>query len=174
MSKKSFIKNLEKAFQTRAKLGDILTTDSFRYFTKCSAKEMFENGYIEKEKCNLLNSSGEVEVLNMPCYRFTNKFDKAMARAGYPVRYNSCSDTHDIMLSNNVYKFAKDSNFSIEDYICEKDLDKSSFGYSRPDGAFCSGGRTILIEQTTEDYTPIMIQDKKNYANEFGYDIKIF
>ena len=174
MSKKSFIRNLDKAFLTRAKMGDILTADSFKYFTGCSPKAMFENGYIEKEKHNLLNSSGEVEFINMPCYRFTDKFDKAMRRAGYSVRYNSCSDVHDIMLSNNLYKFAKELELGIEDYVCETDLAKSTNGYSRPDGAFYSGSKTIFIEQTTEDYTPAMIQDKKDYANEFNSNIKIF
>ena len=174
MTKKSFIKNIKKAFLTRSKLGDILTADAFKYFTKCSPKAMFEKGFITKEKHNVFNGKGELEAENVPCYRFTDKFDKLLLNNGYKKNYNSCSDNHDIMLSNNLCKVAKSYGANIENYMCEKELSSSKYGHSRPDGAFIIGGTTILIEQTTQEYTQKMIDDKKAYADEFGLELQIF
>jgi hypothetical protein len=50
---------------------------------------MFENGYIVKEKHNLFNSKGEIEVENIPCYRFTAKFDKEMLSNNFKIPLSS-------------------------------------------------------------------------------------
>lgn len=168
------IKNLDKLFEVKNKLGSIVTKDCLKYFTKCNFKQLYEEGLIKKKNYNIIDSSNKILVENIPCVEFTDKFNNLMKKhTSYSHSYQSPSQMHDVALSHNVYKYAKDNGVGISNYISESELPVTT-GLSRPDGAFIIGDRIVAIEQTTINYTKEMIEEKEAYCSYHNMDIEFY
>ena len=121
---------------------------------------------LEKEKY-IKSEVFIVDDKQIKAYSLDIKGKRKALRAGYNI-YNSNSNSHDICLSQNVFSFAKNNNFSMDDYYNEKELEDFNISnQSRTDGRFFNikDNINICIEQTTINYTKEYKEKKKNYAN---------
>lgn len=110
-----------------------------------------------------------IEETVIKAYSLDRKGKTKAINAGYNI-YNSNSKSHDICLSENVFKYAKENGISLDDYHSEKELREINGNTSRTDGRFYNPkeGINICIEQTNINYSKLYKEKKQNYAKAIG------
>ena len=169
MNKLTWTSRCDKVIKILSKLS-VVSIDNIKEYSSTGIRKISDKtlmnleakGYIKSEKFI-------IDEKTIRAYSLDKKGKIKAINAGYNI-YNSNSKSHDICLSQNVFKYARENGISMDNYFSEKELIEVNGNTSRTDGMFYNPKEdiSICIEQTNINYSKLYKEKKQNYAKAIG------